>query len=70
MLVLSRKQDEQIVIQCGAETIVVRVLEVVGWRVRIGITAPRSMAVHREEVARRIQEDGLNKVPAEAPVPA
>ena len=70
MLVLSRKQDEQIVIQCGAETIVVRVLEVIRGRVRIGITAPRSVAVHREEVARRIQEDGLNKVPAEAPVPA
>ena len=56
MLVLSRKEDQQLVIQMGQETVLVRVLDVNGDRVRLGITAPRSVAVHREEVARRIQE--------------
>jgi carbon storage regulator len=55
MLVLSRKKDEQIIIQCGAETITVRVLGLTSDRVRIGVTAPLSVAVHREEVARRLQ---------------
>lgn len=56
MLVLSRKKDEQLVISLGEETVWVRVLDVNGDRVRIGITAPRSVAIHREEVARRIQD--------------
>jgi carbon storage regulator len=56
MLVLSRKKDQQLVIQVGDETVWVRVLEVNGDRVRFGITAPRSVPIHREEVARRIQE--------------
>jgi len=56
MLVLARKKDQQVVIQLGEETVLVRVLDVNGDRVRLGITAPRSVAVHREEVARRIRE--------------
>jgi carbon storage regulator len=56
MLVLSRKRDEQLVVRLGEETVVVRVLEVARDRVRLGIIAPRSVAVHREEVARRIEE--------------
>ena len=56
MLVLSRKKNEQLVIRLGEETVVVRVLDVARDRVRIGIIAPQSVAVHREEVARRIQE--------------
>ncbi len=57
MLVLSRKKDEQLVIRLGEETVFVRILNVNGDRVRLGITAPRSVAVHREEVARRIQKE-------------
>jgi carbon storage regulator len=56
MLVLSRKKDEQLVIRLGEETVLVRVLELNGCRVRIGITAPRSVAILREEVLRRDQE--------------
>jgi carbon storage regulator len=55
MLVLTRKKDEQIVITLGEETVFVRILDVARDRVRVGITAPRSVAIHREEVARRIQ---------------
>jgi len=56
MLVLSRKKDQQLVIQLGEETVLVRVLDVNGDRVRFGITAPKSVPIHREEVARRIEE--------------
>jgi carbon storage regulator len=56
MLVLSRKNDEQLIIRLGDQTVVVRILAVMRDRVRIGIIAPREVAVHREEVARRIEE--------------
>ena len=39
MLVLSRKTDQQLVIELGEETVLVRVLDVNGDRVRFGITA-------------------------------
>lgn len=59
MLVLTRKKDEQVVIRLGNQTVLVRVLSVVGDRVRMGIVADRSIAVHREEVARRIEQEEL-----------
>lgn len=52
MLVLTRKTGESIVV--GNE-VVVTVLEVRGDQVRIGIKAPRSIQVHREEVYREIE---------------
>lgn len=55
MLVLSRKKDEQLIVRLGDQTVVIRVLGVMRDRVRIGIIAPREVAVHREEVARRIE---------------
>ncbi len=55
MLVLSRKKNEQIVIQIDGQTVVVQVLDIARDRVRLGITAPQSISVHREEVARRLQ---------------
>jgi carbon storage regulator len=48
MLVLTRKQNERIVI---AGEIVVQVLDVTGGRVRLGIEAPADVPVWREEVA-------------------
>lgn len=47
MLVLSRKVGESIVI--GSD-VVITVLEVRGDHARIGIEAPRSVSVHRQEV--------------------
>lgn len=47
MLVLTRRANESIVI--GSD-VVVTVLEVRGDQVRLGIRAPRSVSVHREEV--------------------
>ena len=48
MLVLSRRMNERIVI--GAN-IVIEVVEIRGDKVRLGIEAPKCVAVHREEVA-------------------
>ncbi|ATY86021.1 carbon storage regulator [Kyrpidia spormannii] len=54
MLVLSRRAGEAIVI---GEDVRVVVLEVRGEVVRLGIAAPRSVAVHREEVFEQILEE-------------
>lgn len=54
MLVLTRKKNEEIVITLGTQRVVVRVLEVCRDRVRLGIVAPQTVAIHRDEVARRL----------------
>ena len=56
MLVLSRRANQSIVI--GSD-IVVRVLDIRGDQVRIGVEAPRHVAVHREEVAAEIRHSHL-----------
>ncbi|MEZ5245759.1 MAG: carbon storage regulator CsrA [Acidimicrobiales bacterium] len=53
MLVLSRRANQAIVI---GPDIVIRVLDIRGDQVRIGVDAPRSVAVHREEVAADIRQ--------------
>ncbi|MAG32380.1 MAG: carbon storage regulator [Deltaproteobacteria bacterium] len=52
MLVLTRKCDQKIRI---GESISVTVLAVERDQVRIGISAPRDIAIHREEVFEEIQ---------------
>lgn len=47
MLVLARKKGESIVI---ADNIEVTVIEIRGDKVRLGITAPKSISVDRKEV--------------------
>ena len=55
MLVLSRKCGEKIVIpELGIE---LTVLEIRGDRIRLGINAPESVKVHREEVWQRIHQE-------------
>jgi carbon storage regulator len=56
MLVLSRRVGESIVI---GDDVTVTVLEVRGEVVRIGIDAPRSVAVHREELLRELEASNL-----------
>ena len=55
MLVLTRWVGETIVI---GDNIKVSVLAANGNQIRIGIEAPRDVAVHREEIYQRIQEQG------------
>jgi carbon storage regulator len=52
MLVLSRKCNEQIVIGDG---IVVTIVSIRGGSVRVGIEAPSSVGVHRQEVYQAIR---------------
>ena len=56
MLVLSRKEDESIVI---GDNIVVTVVRISGDKVRLGIEAPTEIPVHRREVYEVIQRDNL-----------
>ena len=53
MLVLTRSVGERLFIQDGL--IKIQVLEVKGNQVRIGIEAPKDIAIHREEVFDRIK---------------
>lgn len=54
MLVLSRRQGQAIVV---GDNIVIRVVEIRGDHIRLGIDAPRSVAVHREEIAAEIRSE-------------
>jgi len=53
MLALSRKSNESIIIGNDIE---ITVLEVKGEQVKIGIKAPKSIPVYREEVYQQIRE--------------
>ncbi len=59
MLVLSRRPGESIVI--GGQ-VVVTIIEVRGGQVRVGIDAPRSVEVHREEVYRQVARENVAAV--------
>lgn len=54
MLVLTRKAGESIVI--GNE-VVITVLEVRGGQIRLGVDAPRNLAVHRAEIYQQVMEE-------------
>ena len=58
MLVLSRCKDESIMVGENVEVIVV---DVRGNKVHLGITAPRSIPVHRREVYEAIQREKAKK---------
>ena len=53
MLALSRKKDEAIVINNNVE---IKIIEIKGDQVKLGITAPKSVPVYRKEVYLQIQE--------------
>lgn len=53
MLILTRKPGERITI---GESIVVSVLEVHGSQVRLGVSAPPEVTIHRSEIHERIRE--------------
>lgn len=60
MLVLSRKQDEKIII---GDSITLMVISIQGDKVRLGIEAPKSVSIHREEVYQAIQRERTEHAP-------
>lgn len=66
MLVLSRGKDESIMIGDDVE---VRILDIRGNTVRLGITAPKSIPVHRHEIFEAIQRQKLSDADSAAVIP-
>jgi carbon storage regulator len=62
MLVLSRQRDESIMIGDDVEIIIV---DVRGDKVRLGITAPKNIPVHRREIYDAIQREKSEKKESE-----
>lgn len=54
MLILTRRVGETVMI---GDDVTITVLGVKGNQVRVGINAPKSVAVHREEIYERIKRE-------------
>jgi len=57
MLILTRRVGETLMI---GDSVTVTVLGVKGNQVRVGITAPKDVAVHREEIFQRLHKEGAD----------
>ncbi len=65
MLVLSRKKDESVVI---GGNVTITIVDIRGDKVRLGISAPKEVSVHRQEVFDAIQRASQTpEVPVEVP---
>ena len=63
MLIITRRAGEKVMV---GDDVVVHVMEIVGNTVRVGIEAPRSVPVYREEIWQAVREE--NRAAADAPV--
>lgn len=61
MLVLTRKVNESIII---GDDVKITVVEVKGEQVKLGISAPKRISIHREEVYLEIQKENQKAVEA------
>ena len=55
MLILTRRVNESLMI---GDEVTITVLGVKGNQVRLGVNAPKDVAVHREEIYERIRAEG------------
>jgi carbon storage regulator len=70
MLIITRRPGEKIML---GDDIVVHVMEIVGNSVRVGIQAPRSVPVYREEIWNAVREENraaADSAPTDLPVPS
>ena len=70
MLIITRRPGEKIML---GDDIVVHVMEIVGNSVRVGISAPRSVPVYREEIYTAVRDENraaAGPESAEPPEPA
>ncbi|AHF04957.1 carbon storage regulator CsrA [Marichromatium gracile] len=65
MLILTRRVGETLMV---GDEVTVTVLGVKGNQVRIGVNAPRDVAVHREEIYERIKREQAETTPGVAVV--
>ena len=65
MLVLTRKLGESIAID---DHIKIRVVQIKGKQVRLGIDAPKDTKIHREEIYLAIQEQNKAAADSQAPI--
>ncbi len=63
MLVLSRRKDETIVI---GDDVRVTVVDIRGDTVRLGISAPKSVTIYRQEIYEAIQRENIEAAKAKA----
>jgi len=61
MLVLSRKPGQKVVLP--QQAVVLTIMEVRGGQVRVGITAPPEVPVHRQEIWEIIQQQAAAPAP-------
>ena len=64
MLVLSRKLEESIMI---GDEIEIKVIAVQGETIKLGISAPRNIPVHRKEVYEEIEQENIRAASVGAP---
>jgi len=62
MLILTRRVGETVMI---GDDVTVTVLGVKGNQVRIGVNAPKDVAVHREEIYERIRQESEGSAPVD-----
>ncbi len=64
MLILTRRVSESLMI---GDEVTITVLGVKGNQVRLGVNAPKDVAVHREEIYERIRAEGDDDEPVKEP---
>lgn len=58
MLVLTRGQNEEVVIGKGEDAVVVKIVRISDNKVRLGIEAPKHITVHRREIYDETEKNG------------
>jgi carbon storage regulator len=69
MLIITRRPGEKVMV---GDDVVVHVMEIVGNSVRVGIEAPRSVPVYREEIWNAVRDENraaADAVPGDLPEP-